>query len=682
MNRIPSHIKIYTLTLILLLTGGSGFLYGQSGEFEELRNLVNEAESALSESSTESAEIASKAIVMAGRMKEAADPAMNLRAVSQQEIRAYLILGDAFRAEDNERRAAKYYRQGYTLAGAIEDQVNQELAKAKLASIGKSPTDLNTRLSNLGRQVVEDLEEMVDEGRMDEEIKNSAEDATLSVLDWQARNAERRGNYAQAVRSYQQTLPYYLADGDTMAYRNTCATISGLFTRLGNRAEAEKYRNLSLGEEETQSSEPTEIAVPNAIEDLRDLVEENEAQEAEYAREEAEVQQEAQNYRNEAEALLRSGNVEASLDRLKKANELQEKLARSQRQRQLDSVRNAHFIETQLQEIELLTQQRSLQNQKIAEAKRSRNFLIVASALILAIAGLITYLFFTKRKAHKTLADTFFQLNKAHEDLKVTQTKLVEAEKMASLGQLTAGIAHEINNPVNFISGNLHPLREDLKDLMEILALYEGTIKAKGLEEPFREALASREAVDLDTVKEEITELMSGIEEGASRTSEIVQGLRTFARMDGGEPQHFDLHQGLDSTLALLKNQLADIEVIREYGELGEIEGYPGRINQVLMNLLSNAIQAMPDGGWLQIKTTQENPGEISISIQDTGEGMDQEIQQRIFEPFFTTKDVGKGTGLGLAISLGIIQQHHGNIVVESQVGQGTQIIVRLPVRM
>ncbi len=657
-------------------------MYGQPGEFEELRNLVDEAESALSESSTESAEIASQAIVMAGRMKEAADPAMNLRAVSQQEIRAYLILGDAFRAEDNERRAAKYYRQGYTMADAIEDQVNQELARAKLASIGKSPTDLNTRLSNLGRQVVEDLEDMVEDGRMDEEVKNSAEEVTLSVLDWQARNAERRGNTAQAIKLYQQMLPYYLADGDTSTYRSTCGTISGLYTRLGNRAEADKYRQLSLGDRSTTSSEVSEEPIlPNAIEDLRDAVEENEAQEAEYAREEAEVQQEAQNYRNEAEALLRSGNVEASLDRLKKANELQEKLARSQRQRQLDSVRNAHFIETQLQEIELLTQQRSLQNQKIAEAKRSRNFLIVASLLILAIAGLITYLFFTKRKAHKTLADTFFQLNKAHEDLKVTQSKLVEAEKMASLGQLTAGIAHEINNPVNFISGNLHPLREDLKDLMEILALYEGTIKAKGLEEAFREALASREEVDLDTVRDEISELMSGIEEGASRTSEIVQGLRTFARMDGGEPQYFDLHQGIDSTLALLKNQLEGIEVIRDYSELPEIEGYPGRINQVLMNLLSNAIQAMPDGGWLQIKTTQESSDEISISIQDTGEGMDEEIRQRIFEPFFTTKDVGKGTGLGLAISLGIIQQHHGNIVVESQKGQGTQIIVRLPMR-
>lgn len=656
-------------------------MYGQTGEFEQLRDLVSEAESALSISSTQSAEIASRAIVMAGRMKEAGDPAMNLRAVSQQEIRAYLILGDAFRAEDNERKATKYYRQGYTMAEAIDDQVNLELAKAKLASIGKSPTDLNAKLSNLGRQVVEDLEEMVEDGRMDEDVKNSAEEVTLSVLDWQARNAERRGNYAQAVKVYEQTLPYYLADGDTMAYRTTCTTISDLYTRLGNRLEADKYRDLSLGERDNQSTVTPDIAVPNAIEDLRDLVEENEAQEAEYAREEAAAQKEAQDYRNEAEALLRSGNVEASIDRMNKANELQDKLARSQRQRQLDSVRNAHFIESQLQEIELLTQQQSLQDQKIAEAKRSRNFLIVASALILAIAGLITYLFFTKRRAHKTLADTFFQLNKAHEDLKVTQTKLVEAEKMASLGQLTAGIAHEINNPVNFISGNLHPLREDLKDLMEILTLYEGTIKAKGLEEPFREALASREAVDLDTVKEEINELMSGIEEGASRTSEIVQGLRTFARMDGGEPQHFDLHQGLDSTLALLKNQLTGIEVIREYGELPEIEGYPGRINQVLMNLLSNAIQAMPDGGWLQLKTTQESPDEISISIQDTGEGMDEEIQQRIFEPFFTTKDVGKGTGLGLAISLGIIQQHHGNVVVESKKGQGTQIIVRLPIR-
>lgn len=666
---------------MLLLIGGSGFLYGQENSFEALQELVDEAESSLEESSTLSAELASRAIVMAGRMKESQYPANNLRAVSQQEIRAYLILGDAFRAEDNERKAARYYRQGFTLAEAIDDQVHQELAKAKLATIGKTPTDLNTRLSNLGRQVVDDLEEMVEDGRMDEDVKNSAEDATLSVLDWQARSAERRGNYAQAVKTYQQTLPYYLANGDTIAYRTTCATISELYSRLGNVTEAEKYANLSVATRDNQLEEASDAPEPNAIEDLREIVADNEAQEAEYAREEAEAQQERQTYLNEAEAFLRSGNVEASIDRLKKATELQDKLARSQRQRQLDSVRNAHFIESQLQEIELLTQQQSLQDQKIKEAKKSRNFLQVATALILAIAGLITYLFFTKRKAHKTLADTFFQLNKAHEDLKVTQTKLVEAEKMASLGQLTAGIAHEINNPVNFISGNLHPLREDLKDLMEILALYEGTIKAKGLEEPFREALASREAVDLDTVKEEINELMSGIEEGASRTSEIVQGLRTFARMDGGEPQYFDLHQGLDSTLALLKSQLTGIEVIREYGELGEIEGYPGRINQVLMNLLSNAIQSMPEGGWLQIKTTQEGPDEISISIQDTGEGMSEDIRQRIFEPFFTTKDVGKGTGLGLAISLGIIQQHHGNVVVESQIGHGTQMIVRLPVK-
>ncbi|MDP5169048.1 MAG: ATP-binding protein [Bacteroidia bacterium] len=252
---------------------------------------------------------------------------------------------------------------------------------------------------------------------------------------------------------------------------------------------------------------------------------------------------------------------------------------------------------------------------------------------------------------------------------------------MASLGQLTAGIAHEINNPVNFISGNLHPLREDLKDLLDMLALYEQTVQQQGFEAQFHEAMALRKRIDLDTVREEISELMNGIEEGASRTTEIVQGLRTFARMDGGEPQGFNLHQGLDSTLALLKNQMTNIEVIRDYGDLPELEGFPGRINQVMMNLFTNAVQAMPEGGWLRIKTAVEDDKSVSIAIQDTGKGMSEDIRQRIFEPFFTTKDVGEGTGLGLAISLGIVQQHGGNILIESQPGHGTLVVVRLPIR-
>ncbi len=673
-----SHTLII-LAIFLGISTMSGRASAQQNDLDQLRDMVLDAEEFLNHSSTLAAEKASQAITFALSLKKSNEPGLNLRAVSQQEVRAYLILGDAFRKELNDRKAVKYYRQGYNLADAIEDSNLRNLADEKLSSMGKSPEDFNSKLSNFGRQIVEDLEALVEEGKMDEEVKEGAENATLSVLEWQARQAEKRGNYAKAIQLFEQTLPYYLSVQDTLTYRFTCGQIASLYSLLGNASEANRYQGLANPERPSAISAASPASIPDPIEDLKDLVEESEAREVEYVRQKQATERERQTYLEEAEALMRTGNVEQSIASLRRASQMQDRIARLERQRQMDSVENAHFIESQLQEIELLTKQKELQEQKIRATSRTRNFLVLASGLILAIAALITYLFFTKKKAHKTLADTYFQLNKAHEDLKVTQTKLVEAEKMASLGQLTAGIAHEINNPVNFISGNLHPLREDLNDLMEVLALYESTIQSQGLGQQFREVLEKQDQLDLDTVREEIRELMSGIEEGATRTSEIVQGLRTFARMDGGEPQIFDLHQGIDSTLALLKNQLGEIEVIRDFGEIPPIEGYASRINQVFMNLFSNAIQAMPAGGWLRIKTSYDGDGFVNIAVQDTGEGIQEDVRQRIFEPFFTTKDVGKGTGLGLSISLGIVQQHHGNIIIESQLGHGTLVVVRLP---
>lgn len=675
---------VYFLLVSLYLLVPPGNLPAQSQEdrvLMKLRELVDLAEEALPLSSARAAELSSNAITLANRIKQDSQSDLNLRQVSQQQIRAYLILGDAFRSEGNDRKAARYYRQGYSLADAIHDPAQFALAESKLISIGRSPADIGTRITNFSREVLDDLENMVEDGRMDEEVKSSAETATLSVLEFQAKNAERRGNYVQAITLYTQTLPYHVSSGDSTQYKETCNTISILYNRIGNAPEAERYGMLSRGISRTHLPEMDISSAPNAVKDLRELVEEAEAREEEFAREEAAANQERLSYLEEAEALMRSGNVEESFLSFRKASLLQQEIARMRRRHELDSAANAHFVESQFQEIELLTQQQEIQAQNIREAKRTRNSLMIGSTLILAIAGLSTWLFLTKRRAHKTLSDTYFQLNKAHEDLKTTQTKLVEAEKMASLGQLTAGIAHEINNPVNFISGNLHPLREDLGDLLKVLQLYETEIKARGLEDEFREVLEAKEDVELNLIQEEIQELMSGIEEGASRTSEIVKGLRTFARMDGGEPQVFDLHEGLDSTLALLKNQLEDIEVIRQYDASPEIEGFPGRINQVFMNLLSNAIHAMPDGGWLEIKTRTSREDWITVSIQDTGSGITEDIRKKIFDPFFTTKDVGKGTGLGLAISLGIVQQHGGEITVDSQPGHGTCMTISLPVK-
>ncbi len=664
----------------LLLYVLAGNAQSASPDLLRLRELRKEAEAAAAVSASRSAQFASQAITLALSLKESGKTDLDMRAVSQEEIRSYVILGDAFRSQQNDRKATRYYRQGLTLAQAIEDREQESIAEARLRALGKDTEDPDTRFSRFGRQVLSELEGLVKDETVGEEIKTTTEEATLSVIEWQGRQAQRRGDYAKAIKFFQQTLPYYLSAGDTTTYRSTCIEISQLYARLGNKSESENYRALGLEARDKKLPAQTTPA-PNAIEDLRDIVEESEAQDRVMAEEEARTQQERRSYLDQAEALLRSGNVEESIESLRKATELQDRLARLQRQRQLDSAASAHFIENQLQEIELLTQQQELQAERMESTTRTRNFLLLAFVLILAIAGLITYLFFAKKRSHRVLSQTFEELNHAHEELKHTQTKLVEAEKMASLGQLTAGIAHEINNPVNFISGNLHPLREDLKDLLEVLELYESTIRVHGLEEAFRSALAKRNELRLDEVRDEIHELIEGIEEGAQRTTEIVQGLRIFARMDGGEPQGFLVSQGLDSTLALLKNQLEGIEVIRDYGDVPEIEGFPGKLNQVFMNLFTNAIQAMNGKGWLRIKTGLKSNESIFISIQDTGSGISQEIRQRIFDPFFTTKAVGKGTGLGLSISLGIVQQHGGNIDIQSQVNQGTEVIVTLPLR-
>jgi len=265
------------------------------------------------------------------------------------------------------------------------------------------------------------------------------------------------------------------------------------------------------------------------------------------------------------------------------------------------------------------------------------------------------------------------------ENLKLTQAQLLQSEKMASVGQLTAGIAHEINNPVNFISGNVKPLSRDIDDILEILYKYESIIREKGLEESFSEINSLKEKLDYQYLTDEIKKLLDGISEGAVRSSQIVKGLRSFSRIDDEKFKMADLHEGIDSTLILLYNKTKNrIKVHKEYGELPEIDCLPSKLNQVFMNIISNGIQAIEEKGDIFIKTISSGIG-IKICIRDTGVGMSTEVKKHIFEPFYTTKDVGKGTGLGLAISYGIIEQHHGNIDVISEPGKGTEFIISLP---
>lgn len=279
-------------------------------------------------------------------------------------------------------------------------------------------------------------------------------------------------------------------------------------------------------------------------------------------------------------------------------------------------------------------------------------------------------------------------LNLTLNNLKSTQSQLVDAEKMAALGQLTAGIAHEINNPINFVTSNVKPLQLDIDDLRDVIKKYEGIDLTKDIHPQIAEIEAFKKQIDLGFINNEISSLLSGISEGAKRTAEIIRSLRNFSRVDETDMKAIDLNEGLLSTLVLIRNTLPDnLTVIRDLGNLPKVECMPGKINQVFMNLVSNAVQAIrskeqqAEEEFLTIKTWYNNQ-QVFISIKDTGTGMTEEVKHRIFEPFFTTKDIGEGTGLGLSIVFSIIEKHKGHIEVISEIGKGTEFIIILQVNI
>lgn len=269
------------------------------------------------------------------------------------------------------------------------------------------------------------------------------------------------------------------------------------------------------------------------------------------------------------------------------------------------------------------------------------------------------------------------RLTELIEKMKRIQEQLVHSEKMASLGQLVAGIAHEINNPVNFISSNITPLKNYINDIKALINLYDHTCE---LHEQARQKVEEfKQEADFAFLIEDLDDLLEDIETGANRIKRIVQDLRNFSRLDEAELKVIDIHDSLDTTLNLLGHLYEKrITVHKNYGTIPPLECYAGQLNQVFMNILANAAQACGTKGNVWISTRSES-GQAVISIRDDGKGIPEEILPKIFDPFFTTKDVGEGTGLGLSISYGIIEKHHGEIRVTSQEGQGTQFTIRIP---
>ncbi len=295
------------------------------------------------------------------------------------------------------------------------------------------------------------------------------------------------------------------------------------------------------------------------------------------------------------------------------------------------------------------------------------------------------------------LADKNIELNQTLNDLQKTQIHLIQSEKISSLGQLVGGVAHEINNPVNFIHANLAHLRNDIGDLLSFIQLFHQVYP-----DPLPILKKKAETIDLDYLYQDLPKLLSSMETGTCRIKDVVLSLRNFSRLDESEYKTVDVHEGINSTLLLLGSRLAatlyrpEIEVTRQYGSLPYVECYPGQLNQVFMNLLVNAIDALDerdqkraidknsnDRSQIWIITEVTMPQQVCIRVIDNAQGIEESVRLRIFDPFFTTKAIGKGTGMGLSISYQIItEQHQGTIECLPNLGQGTEFVITLPIEL
>jgi PAS domain S-box-containing protein len=306
-----------------------------------------------------------------------------------------------------------------------------------------------------------------------------------------------------------------------------------------------------------------------------------------------------------------------------------------------------------------------------------------------------------RQEAEQQLQDRAQELNQALQRLQSTQAQMVQAEKMSSLGQLVAGIAHEINNPVNFIHGNLSHAQTYTQDLLHLVQLYQ-----KHYPNPVDGIQTEIEAIDLEFLQNDLPQLLTSMRTGTDRIREIVLSLRNFSRLDESEMKTVDIHEGIDSTLMILQHRLkakanfGGIQIIKQYGNLPLVECYVGQLNQVFMNIMTNAIDALEEKCQSEIENsqvqnqssplfrptitirTQVQANQVQIQIADNGFGIPEAIQQRIFDPFFTTKPVGKGTGMGMSISYQIVTEKHGGVLsCQSTQEQGTEFTIEIPVK-
>lgn len=687
----------FVLCLLSLIGMGPIGVYGQESEaptpLELLELRIQEANNLLENSSYRSTQKAEEVLYEIDKIRANGylTPGdltpLPRNEVMKYELKAYLICAQSLVIQEEYKEANRYANKGSELALSLDDMVIY-------AEFNQLQQEIDYRLSSekkgLGRflhSVNREFKRKVapEFGKVEDEVTRKF----MQNAESKARQSLGENRKAEAGQYYLEALQYADKLDDSLLVLEFQTKLTSIYMDLGKYEEARKVaesnRQARIADEEF-SYEEGETSSEN-VEDTRSAL----IRPVEIGKPKPlDVKTSTPLYDEFAEGLkptTRSSNprkkVPANLSVSKQLARLEASLKRKWE----DSIVAAEFINKNQAEIKKLRFESRLDSLMLEEKefalREKRNqisYFVIGLAAIISLSLLLYILFSYQKRINK-------KLKLAYDQLKSAQLQLVESEKMASLGQLTAGVAHEINNPVNFISGNVIPLRRDMEDLLSILDSYEDEVVRQGLEAQFLKIEQEKKRLDLAFVKEEIQLLLEGIEEGASRTAEIVKELRNFVRMDELSPKPFDIHQGLDSTLALLKHKTDEVEIVKQYATLPLLVCLPGKLNQVFMNLLSNAIQA--DSTHVLIETSlpssEELPANLSngavlIKIEDNGKGIPKEILPYIFDPFYTTKDVGEGTGLGLSISKGIVEQHRGKLTIESVEGQGTTVNMLLPI--
>lgn len=410
------------------------------------------------------------------------------------------------------------------------------------------------------------------------------------------------------------------------------------------------------------------------------------------------------------ELLLQGQSNSPDIKRVNEAMAAREKMLEADRQkRPLFTQTNNSTLALLRNNQEFATQ---IQQASIRETQQTKVIAILVLIIVPLLVGVLAWTLSRKisqqldtlinnlKLARDTLEEKVEERTQEYQEalhhLTKTQSQLIQAEKMSSLGQLVAGVAHEINNPVNFIHGNLTHIKEYAYNLMDMMQLYQ-----KHYPNPVDEIQAEAEEIDLEFVQEDLQKILDSMKLGTERIRQIVLSLRNFSRLSEAEFKAVDLHEGIDSTLLILQHRLQDkpecsmIEIVKEYGNLPLVECYPGQFNQVLMNILANAIDALEEQNLKRtFEEIKQHPSQITIrtsvidviwvqiTIADNGSGMPEQVKQQIFNPFFTTKPVGKGTGMGMSISYQIITEaHKGKLECFSTLGQGTEFIIKIPIQ-